>query len=180
MVTPRLVTASRRLAAALPSACALLFVAPPALAQATDPQDPTNPDSAGHNVPDKPRPADEPDRTPKLEFRAKGELTFQSDLDEGGGDVQVWRAGAGAGYGFWIGEQLRLKVDLDAEHSAYQFDGATGLVPGPAGAPGPGDPFDDFVSVALIPSATFFLSRDLGLFAGGGPEYSAEAGVDLA
>ncbi len=94
-------------------------------------------------------------------------MDFNAAMDDAG-DVTVSRARAGLSLGIPIGKQSQLSLGYDYEASGYDFEGATGLIPGTS------DPWGTIHTHGF--SASFFQRASLRWFwlAGGNVSWSAE------
>jgi hypothetical protein len=102
-----------------------------------------------------------------------GSITFQADLKDSPGSVEIWRAGLRADVQGPLGDRARLSVGLLDEASWYLFDKATGL------APGTSDLFESVYLVRITPRIAVQQGEQWGWFVGGIAEFAGEAGVDI-
>jgi hypothetical protein len=100
-------------------------------------------------------------------------LTFQAGLDDSPGDVSIWRAGGGVGAGYWLTRQVRLGASFDTERSWYEFDNATGLIPGTD------DPIDVAEETNVSARVLFIQNEEWAWFVGGRVTSGAEDGADF-
>lgn len=80
-----------------------------------------------------------------IELELQGSGHPSTNLQSGGGSVDVVRAGWDARAGWRTGDRSALTVGLHSEASFYGFSGATGLVPGS----GNGSPLNDVYETSL-------------------------------
>ena len=95
------------------------------------------------------------DRGPlSFSVQVDSQIDFRTDLQDSPGDVAIYRVSPAVGVGYALSPQWRLGVDLKAEYSWYDFDGATGLIPGSD------DPFSQTSTYTLSPSVGFGLDEN--------------------
>lgn len=85
------------------------------------------------------------DRGPTVELEVQGSGHPSSSLKDGGGEVNVGRAGWDARAGWHTGKNSALTVALHSEASFYQFADAAALIPGS----GDNAPFNDVYETSL-------------------------------
>lgn len=143
-------------------------------AAATQPGDPAAVPPVPPELEATPEPAaaDAPDRL-SFNVRSGAILTFEAGLDDSPGDVSIWRAGGGVGAGYWLTRQVRLSADFNTELSWYDFNEATGLVPGTD------DPLDRASETSFGARALVIQNEDWAWFIGGRVTVGAEEGADL-
>jgi len=112
-------------------------------------------------------------KTITFEFSPKARWTLLGDLDNGPGEVSVSRQGFDLEMEYQPSKRWQLKLEYNFEHSCYDFDGATGLVPGT------GNPYGDVYGHLL--SGTFIYMQSRKLMWLGGMELlcSGESDVDF-
>jgi hypothetical protein len=71
-----------------------------------------------------------PPREVEFFLSTRGDLGFNTGIDDSPGDVTVNRANARLGAGIPIGERGQLGLGYQYELSDYAFDNATGIIPG--------------------------------------------------
>lgn len=103
-----------------------------------------------------------------------GEIAFNADLDDSPGDLSVYRAAAGLEMGVPVGERARLSMLFFGERSWYDFDNATGIVPGTD------DPLDEAYRLVLRPLLSWQIDQQWGVFGAASLNWAAEDGGELA
>ncbi|HZW09958.1 MAG TPA: hypothetical protein VFF69_08650 [Phycisphaerales bacterium] len=98
-------------------------------------------------------------------------FTTESDLSDSG-SVSVARLGPSLGVRYAPAETSFIDVNFGAEYSFYEFDDATGIVPG-------GDPADDFAEYVLGARYTGRVNEQWWWFVGGNASWAAEDGASL-
>lgn len=151
-----------------PCVAALLLIAPVVHAQPQSPREQARETAA--------QPPPEPTEAPRritYSARLGGDLGFSADLDDAG-DVTISRARAGFSVNIPAGDRGTMSVGYDYEISGYDFDGATGIIPGTS------DPWNTVHTHGL--SATYFRRASLRWFwlVGGNVAWSGEEGADFA
>jgi hypothetical protein len=123
--------------------------------------------------PGQPTAATEPgamgDRGPwSIGFRANGNIAFDTNFDGQPGSVAIYRLDSGASVGYAISPRLRVGVDFSNTQSWYDFDQATGIIPGTA------DPFDQTSTYSLTPSVGFGVDENWSIRVAGLFDWSQE------
>lgn len=123
------------------------------------------------------------DRGPfSFALEADAQIDFSADLRDSLGSVSVYRVSPGASVGYAINDRIRIGADFNTEFSWYDFDNATGIIPGTA------EPFDSTSSYTLSPSIGIGLDerwsvRAAGIFnwsqEGSGPDSEGFTGGGL-
>lgn len=113
-----------------------------------------------------------PERPIRYSIRARGEMGFRSDLSDSPGDVSVSRAGVNVAAAIPVGQRGQLGVAFDYEFSSYDFEDATGFVPGVE------SPFGDIHRETISLSYAQQFSRRWSLVSGGSIGLSGEEGAD--
>ena len=113
----------------------------------------------------------------RVRFTLTPGFTFQFDtgLDEGNGDFNVWRAGADYRVLFPLNDSARLTVGADYEYSHYDFDAPNVFLPAPAGD----EPFDGIHIIDLSLSTNVRASEEWSWFAGVRGRFAGESDVDV-
>lgn len=108
---------------------------------------------------------------PGREFALAPYLVLHSDADvEGPGSAAIQRGGWDARAGWKTGDGQGFLVTLHTEASFYDFEDATGLVPGS----GNGEPLNDVYETSLGATLCTRYTEDLGWFASGAVTLSGE------
>ncbi|MCW5776322.1 MAG: hypothetical protein KIS87_07790 [Phycisphaeraceae bacterium] len=116
----------------------------------------------------------ETNNDPPVRFRLEGGATFDAsaDLDESPGDVSVARIRSAFEADFRVDARSRFALQFSSEFSFYDFDGATGLVPGTD------SPLDDTYDYRIGARYSRSLEDGWGMFVGGDVRFSGEHGAD--
>ncbi len=118
--------------------------------------------------------AQENNEEPPVRFRLDGGATFDgtADLDDSPGDVSVARVRSAFEADFRVDARSRFALQFSSEFSFYDFDGATGLVPGTD------SPLDDTYDYRIGARYSRSLEDGWGMFVGGDVRFSGEHGAD--
>ncbi|MEM8834653.1 MAG: hypothetical protein AAGD00_02420 [Planctomycetota bacterium] len=117
--------------------------------------------------------AEGPGRGVSVTVRGFGRYTFDADLDDAQGSVSIARTRAGVTIAAPIGEKFRLVTDFSGEASFWDFDGATGILPGTD------DPWDDLYNLDLRVTGIYQFDDNWSLIGGGFVGLGWEPGADL-
>jgi hypothetical protein len=112
-------------------------------------------------------------RDVRFSISARGDLAFNTDLNDAMGDVTVTRIGADVGVTIPVVERAQFTIGLGYEHSNYDFHDATGLIAGTD------DPFSDVNRETLSVSFYQQQTEQLGWLLGGSIGLSAEDGARM-
>lgn len=120
-----------------------------------------------------PAPAEETARKAHAALLVYGDYTFSSDLDDGDGDVSVWRAGASLDMSFPIGATTNLGASFRAERWGFDFGDATAF------DSADGQPWDDVTDLAFLLSLRHQWNDRWSSAIGGGIESGFADGADF-
>ena len=114
-----------------------------------------------------------PTAGPRVTLRGSYRLQFESDFDNAPGDFSVNRAFVGLNIADSLNEDIFYSLDFLVEHSSYDFNAASSLVPGS------NDPLDDALSLTFTPSFRFALSDEWAVHTGGALFVNGETDADF-
>ncbi len=112
-------------------------------------------------------------RSASASFTVYGDYTFQSDLDDGEGEVSVWRAGANLDMSFPVWERSSLGVSLRGERWGFDFNNATAF------DSADGEPWDDVNDFAALVSFSHQCTDRWSAIVGLGGESGYAQGADF-
>lgn len=114
----------------------------------------------------------------------RSEITFSAgvgavwigaaDLDTSPGELTISRVAAHIAAGFKVSETADIAIRFDTEFSSYDFDNATGLIPGTS------EPFDDARTLTITPIYRDFHENGWAWFVGGRIQSAGESGADFS
>lgn len=102
-----------------------------------------------------------------------GAWRAEADLDDSPGELSIARAGATFGVGHKLSDSVSLNFGADVAYSSYDFNNATGLVPGTD------DPFDDSTLATLGVGAQFRSGESNTWLVGISVRSAGESGSDF-
>jgi len=111
---------------------------------------------------------------PSVTLRSSARLQFDADFHGEPGDFGVNRALLGVAVAGRINDATSYSLDFEIENSAYDFSGATTLVPGTE------DPLDDALSFVFMPSFRVAIDDAWAIRAGGALIVSGETDANVS
>lgn len=153
-------------ATALSAASAVLGAAGTQPDAEAPPSTPAAPDSAARTL-EGPQPV-------SFTLLGAADLAFKADLDDSPGEMAVYRAGLGLEVRVPVGERAQLTTLFFGERSWYDFEDATGLVPGTD------DPVDDTYRLVVRPLLSYQIDEQWGVFGALSVAAAAEDGAELS